>query len=151
VGVPSLDHVDAAVAGRFVQRATVLHSARSRTGASRNGRTQAAPRAQKAALLSMTTIRADTSSIADALLQVLTAATEDVMCRQPGFISANCASALIDSGSSITRIGDPTGDFEAMQSNREVAANMKRAAPIAERFDPVLSAVAYVDDNPDVA
>ena len=108
----------------------------------------------------MTTIRSDGSWITlintffvapervDDLLHVLTEATQAVMRRQPGFISANLHVSL-DRGRVVNyaqwRSKD---DFEAMQSNPEVAPHMKRAAEIAERFDPVLYAVAYVDDDP---
>jgi heme-degrading monooxygenase HmoA len=109
----------------------------------------------------MTTIRTDNSSItlintffvsperADDLVQVLTEATKAVMRRQPGFISANLRVSLDRQRVVNYAQWRSKSDFEAMQSNPEVAPRMKRAAEIAERFDPVLYAVKYVDDDPE--
>lgn len=111
----------------------------------------------------MTTIRADASSIAiintfivsperaDALARVLTEATEDVICGATRVHLGKLRLSFHGQRAVTYAQRRSTGDFEAMQSNQEATAHMKRAAPIDERFDPVLSAVAYVDDNPDVA
>ena len=108
----------------------------------------------------MTTIRADIPVFtlintffvapgrADELLQVLSEATTAVMSRQPGFISAN-----LHVSADRTRVVNyaqwrSKADNDAMQSNAEVLPHMKRAAEIAEGFEPVYYTVAYVDDIP---
>jgi hypothetical protein len=70
------------------------------------------------------------------------------MRRQPGFISANLHVSLDRKRIVNYAQWRSKSDFEAMQSKPEVAPHMTRAAELAERFDPVLYTVSYVDDNP---
>ena len=85
---------------------------------------------------------------ADELVNVLREATKTTMSRQPGFISANLHVSI-----DRTRVVNyaqwrSQADNDAMQSNAEIVPHMKRAAAIAERFEPVYCTVAYVEDAP---
>jgi quinol monooxygenase YgiN len=107
----------------------------------------------------MSTIREDDFSVAlintfyvkpdkaDELVAMLTKATDEVMRRQPGFISANLHISFDK-----TRVVNyaqwrSKEDFERMQSNPDAKPHMKQAADLAERFEPILYSVVRVDDR----
>ena len=79
-----------------------------------------------------------------ALIDLLDKATEDVMRKQPGFISANIHRSL--DGTKVTNYAQwrSKADFEAMQKNPEAGVHMKQAAALAESFEPVLYEVSSV-------
>lgn len=107
----------------------------------------------------MTTIHSGDSSIvlintffvapdrADELMQVLIESTDTAMRHQPGFISANFHISLDKKRIVNYAQWRSKEDFEVMQSNPAAKPHMKRAAEIAERFEPVLYTVAHVDDR----
>jgi heme-degrading monooxygenase HmoA len=80
------------------------------------------------------------------LVDVLVDATQAVMRKQPGFISANIHRSL--DGSRVTNYAQwrSREAFEAMLGDREAAERMGEAARIAERFEPHLYEVAFVDE-----
>jgi quinol monooxygenase YgiN len=84
---------------------------------------------------------------ADELMQVLIEATDTAMRHQPGFISANLHISLDKKRIVNYAQWRSKEDFEVMQSNPAAKPHMKRAAEIAERFEPVLYVVAHVDDR----
>jgi quinol monooxygenase YgiN len=80
------------------------------------------------------------------LVDVLVDATQTVMRKQPGFISANIHRSL--DGTTVTNYAQwrrPEA-FEAMLRDREAAEHMGEAAKIAERFEPHLYEVSFVDE-----
>ena len=80
------------------------------------------------------------------LVDVLVDATQAVMRKQPGFISANIHRSL--DGTRVTNYAQwrSREAFEAMLGDREAAEHMEEAARIAERFEPHLYEVAFVDE-----
>jgi quinol monooxygenase YgiN len=80
----------------------------------------------------------------DDLVALLDRATEQVMRRQPGFISASIHRSV--DGTRVTNYAQwrSRADFEAMLSHQEARAHMTEAAALALRFDPVLYTVASV-------
>lgn len=77
------------------------------------------------------------------LVDLLTEATDEVMCTLPGFISAN-----IHRSSDGTRVVNyaqwaSREDFEAIRRDPRAAGHMKRAAELAG-FDPVVCEVVHV-------
>ena len=82
------------------------------------------------------------------LIRLLDAATESVMKRQPGFISANIHRSL--DGKRVVNYAQwrSKADFEAMQKNPEAGRHMQAAGQMAEKFEPVLYEVASVHDRP---
>jgi quinol monooxygenase YgiN len=111
----------------------------------------------------MTTIQSGDSSIvlintffvaperADELMKLLVEATDTAMRHQPGFISANFHVSLDKKRIVNYAQWRSKEDFEAMQSNPTAKPHMKRAAEIAERFEPVLYVVAHVDNRSNLA
>lgn len=83
------------------------------------------------------------------LLDLLAEATESVMRGMPGFVSANLHKSL--DGTKVANYAQwrSREDFEAMLENPEAAVHMKEAAEIAEKFDPYLYEVSFVDEAPD--
>ncbi len=79
------------------------------------------------------------------LIDLLVEATEEVMNKQPGFISANIHKSL--DGTRVTNYAQwrSVADFEAMMANPEANVHMKAAAALAT-FEPYLYEVAYVDE-----
>jgi len=80
------------------------------------------------------------------LVDVLVDATQTVMRKQPGFISANIHRSL--DGTRVTNYvqwRSPEA-FEAMLRDREAAEHMGEAAKIAERFEPHVYEVSFVDE-----
>lgn len=80
------------------------------------------------------------------LVEVLVDATQAVMRKQPGFISANIHRSL--DGARVTNYAQwrSREAFEAMLGDREAAEHMGQAARIAERFEPHLYEVTFVDE-----
>jgi quinol monooxygenase YgiN len=80
------------------------------------------------------------------LVDVLVDATQTVMRKQPGFISANIHRSL--DGTRVTNYAQWRSKeaFEAMLRDREAAEHMGEAAKIAERFEPHLYEVSFVDE-----
>jgi heme-degrading monooxygenase HmoA len=80
------------------------------------------------------------------LVDVLVEATEAVMRNQQGFISANIHSSF--DGRRVTNYAQWRSPeaFEAMLGDREAAEHMGEAAKIAERFEPHLYEVSFVDE-----
>jgi quinol monooxygenase YgiN len=107
----------------------------------------------------MSTIQAGDSSIVpintffvapdrvDELMQLLIEATDNALRHQPGFISANFHVSLDKKRIVNFAQWRSKEDFEAMPSNPAAKPHMKRAAEIAERFEPVLYRVVHVDDR----
>ncbi len=85
---------------------------------------------------------------ADELLQLLIKATDEVMCHQPGFVSANLHVSFDRKRIVNYAQWRSKPDFEAMKSSPEAASHMQEAAKIAERFEPVLYTVEHVEDRP---
>ena len=80
------------------------------------------------------------------LLVVLAEATESLMRGLPGFVSANLHRSL--DGTKVANYAQwrSREDFEAMLENREAAVHMKEAAEIAEKFEPHLYEVSFIDE-----
>jgi heme-degrading monooxygenase HmoA len=80
------------------------------------------------------------------LVDMLVDATQSVMRKQPGFISANIHRSL--DGTRVTNYAQwrSREAFEAMLGEREAAEHMGEAARIAERFEPHLYEVTFVDE-----
>jgi quinol monooxygenase YgiN len=80
------------------------------------------------------------------LVDVLADATQTVMRKQQGFISANIHRSL--DGTRVTNYAQwqSREAFEAMLGDREAAEHMGEAARIAERFEPHLYEVSFVDE-----
>lgn len=73
-----------------------------------------------------------------ALIDLLDKATNEIMRKQPGFISANIHRSL--DGTKVANYAQwrSKADFEEMQNNPEASVHMKEAAALADRFEPVL-------------
>jgi quinol monooxygenase YgiN len=80
------------------------------------------------------------------LVDVLVDATRAVMRKQPGFVSANIHRSL--DGRRVTNYAQwrSREAFEAMLQNQEAAEHMGEAARIAQRFEPDLYEVSFVDE-----
>ena len=80
------------------------------------------------------------------LVDVLVDATQSVMRKQPGFISANIHRSL--DGTRVTNYAQwrSREAFEAMLGDREAAEHMGEAARLAEHFEPHLYEVTFVDE-----
>ena len=80
------------------------------------------------------------------LLDVLVEATEGVMNKLPGFVSANLHKSL--DGTRVTNYAQwrSREDFEAMLEHPDAGAHMREAARFAIRFEPHLYEVAFVDE-----
>ena len=81
------------------------------------------------------------------MVDLLVEATETVINRLPGFVSANIHKSL--DGTRVANYAQwrSREDFEAMLANPEAAAHMRAAAQIA-RFDAHLYEVAFIDHAP---
>ena len=82
------------------------------------------------------------------LLDVLVEATESVMYKLPGFISANLHKSL--DGTRIVNYAQwrSREAFEAMLENPEARAHMEEAGKIAQKFEPHLYEVSFIDEAP---
>jgi heme-degrading monooxygenase HmoA len=76
------------------------------------------------------------------LVDLLVEATEEVMSKQPGYVAANIHRSL--DGTKVANYAQwrSRDDFQAMTTNPEAAAHMRRAADLAE-FEPGLYEVVY--------
>lgn len=80
------------------------------------------------------------------LLDLLVEATEAVMNGLPGFVSANMHKSL--DGTRVVNYAQWRSKeaFEAMLENPEAMVHMKGAARIAEKFEPHLYEVSFIDE-----
>jgi len=80
------------------------------------------------------------------LLDLLVGATEMVMNGFPGFVSANLHKTL--DGTRIVNYAQwrSREAFEAMLENPEAVVHMKEAAKIAEKFEPHLYEVTFINE-----
>ena len=80
------------------------------------------------------------------LVNSLIEATEAVMKYQPGFVSANIHKSL--DGTRVTNYAQwrSREAFEAMLGNPEANVHMQQAARVAEKFEPHLYQVSFVDE-----
>ena len=80
------------------------------------------------------------------LVDVLVDATKAVMRKQPGFVSANIHKSF--DGRRVTNYAQwcSREAFEAMLQNQEAAEHMGEAAKIAQKFEPHLYEVSFVDE-----
>jgi quinol monooxygenase YgiN len=81
------------------------------------------------------------------LLDLLVEATESVMNKLPGFASANLHKSL--DGKRVVNYAQWRSKeaFEAMLENPEAAEHMREAGNIAERFEPRLYEVTFIDEG----
>jgi antibiotic biosynthesis monooxygenase (ABM) superfamily enzyme len=81
------------------------------------------------------------------LVDLLVDATEAVMRRQPGFISANIHRSF--DGQRVANYAQRRSreDFEAMLRNPEAQAHMRRAADVADSFEPHLYEVVFAEST----
>jgi quinol monooxygenase YgiN len=80
------------------------------------------------------------------LVDLLVEATEAVMKYQPGYVSANIHKSL--DGTRVTNYAQwrSREAFEAMLENPEAKVHMQEAARTAEKFEPHLYEVSFVDE-----
>ncbi|CAN5625653.1 antibiotic biosynthesis monooxygenase [soil metagenome] len=83
------------------------------------------------------------------LLDLLVEATESVMNRKPGFVSANLHKSL--DGARVVNYAQWRSKeaFEAMLEDPAAIGHMREAAELAESFEPRLYEVAFVDEAPE--
>jgi heme-degrading monooxygenase HmoA len=81
------------------------------------------------------------------LVELLAGATETIMNKMPGYISANIHKSF--DGTKVVNYAqwESREDFEAMLTNPEVRPHMGRVAEIAERFEPHLYEVSFIDES----
>lgn len=79
-----------------------------------------------------------------ALVDLLIDATERTMQHQSGFISANIHKSY--DGKRVINYAQwrSQEDFEAMLKNQDAIPHMKRAAELAESYDPIICEIASV-------
>ena len=84
------------------------------------------------------------------LLDLLVEATGSVMSKLPGFVSANLHKSL--DGTRVVNYAQwrTREAFEAMLDNPEAVAHMKKAEKIAEKIEPGLYEVSFIDEAPRV-
>jgi antibiotic biosynthesis monooxygenase (ABM) superfamily enzyme len=82
------------------------------------------------------------------LIDVLIGATEQVMSKLPGYVSANIHRSL--DGTKVTNYAQwrRREDFEAIFDNVEAAKHMRHAAELAASFEPSLYQVVFCDHTP---
>ena len=82
------------------------------------------------------------------LLDLLVEATETVMNKQPGFVSANLHKSL--DGTKVVNYAQwrSREAFEAMLENPDAGAHMEEAGRVAQKFEPHLYEVSFVDEAP---
>jgi heme-degrading monooxygenase HmoA len=80
------------------------------------------------------------------LLDLLVEATESVMNGLPGFVSANLHRSI--DGTKVTNYAQwrSREDFEAMLQDPKAIVHMREAGRIAEKFEPHLYEVSFVDE-----
>ncbi|GHO50076.1 antibiotic biosynthesis monooxygenase family protein [Ktedonospora formicarum] len=79
-----------------------------------------------------------------ALLDNLIKVTQEIMYKQPGFISANLHKSL--DGTKVTNYAQwrSRADFEAMLQNPEVRQHIRQASQIAISAEPTLYEVSFI-------
>ena len=94
-------------------------------------------------LINVFTVRPDQQQ---RLVDLLVEATEAVMKYQPGYVSANIHKSL--DGTRVTNYAQwkSRETFEAMLTDSEANVHMQEAARIAEKFEPHLYEVSFVDE-----
>ena len=82
------------------------------------------------------------------LLDLLVEATEVVISKQPGFVSANLHKSL--DGTKVVNYAQwrTREAFEAMLQNPDAGTHMEEAGRIAQKFEPHLYEVTFVDEAP---
>jgi quinol monooxygenase YgiN len=80
------------------------------------------------------------------LVDLLVEATESVMKYQPGYVSANIHKSL--DGTRVTNYAQwrSRDAFEAMLRDPEANLHMQEAARVAEKFEPHLYEVSFIDE-----
>jgi heme-degrading monooxygenase HmoA len=81
------------------------------------------------------------------LVDVLVDATQAVMRNQPGFVSADFHKSLDGTRVANYAQWQSREAFEAMLGDREASEHLGEAARIAERFEPHLYDVSFVDES----
>ncbi|MDT5012113.1 MAG: hypothetical protein QOH57_3730 [Mycobacterium sp.] len=99
------------------------------------------PHAPHATLVNVFTVAPEK---ADALVELLVRATDEVMRYVPGFVSANIH--VSTDGTRVVNYGQwaDAEAFAAMTKNPQAREHMDRAADLAESFDPHLYTVVSV-------
>lgn len=94
-----------------------------------------------ATLINVFTVQSDRQR---ELVELLTAATEEVMRHLPGFVTANIHASA--DGTRVVNYAqwESAADFEAMLANPEAQVHMRQAAATADRYDPNLYTVESV-------
>ena len=95
-------------------------------------------------LINVFTVRPEQQQL---LVDLLVEATEAVMKYQPGYVSANIHKSL--DGTRVTNYAQwrSREAFEAMLKDSEANVHMQGAARIAEKFEPHLYKVSFVDED----
>jgi quinol monooxygenase YgiN len=80
------------------------------------------------------------------LVEVLVNATQTVMRNRPGYVSANIHKSL--DGTRVTNYAQwrSREAFEAMFANPQAVEHMQEAEQIAEKFEPHLYELSFVDE-----
>ena len=94
-------------------------------------------------LINVFTVRPDQQQ---RLVDLLVEVTEAVMKYQPGYVSANIHKSL--DGTRVTNYAQwkSREAFEAMLTDSEANVHMQEAARVAEKFEPHLYEVSFVDE-----
>lgn len=81
------------------------------------------------------------------LFDLLKNATEEVMCKLPGYISANLH--ISDDKKTITNYAQwaTLQDFQNMMKNEQAGKHMKMAAELTEEFKPVTYSIIWSNSN----
>jgi heme-degrading monooxygenase HmoA len=82
------------------------------------------------------------------LLDLLVEATQSVMNKLPGFVSANLRKSF--DGTRVVNYAQwrSVEAFEAMLTDSEVIVHMKEVEEIAEKIEPRLYEVSFIDETP---
>ncbi|MGH9287606.1 MAG: antibiotic biosynthesis monooxygenase family protein [Acidimicrobiales bacterium] len=83
----------------------------------------------------------------DELVELLVRATEDVMSKQPGYLSARIHRSLDGGKVAVYARWRSTDDIRALAENTDAAAHMRRARSLAS-FEPVLYEVVRTHEAP---
>lgn len=86
-----------------------------------------------------------------ALFDLLQKATEEIMCKMPGYISANLH--LSDDTKVITNYAQwrSLDDFQNMMKNEEAQKHMEEASSLAEKFEPHIYHIIWQHSNESVS
>src|SRR4051812_13966487 len=107
--------------------------------------TEISPHEDVVTLINIFTV---TSENQQRLLDLLVEATESVMSKLPGFVSANLHKSL--DGTQVVNYAQWRSHetFQAMLQNPEAIGHMKEAEKIAEKIEPRLYEVSFVHEAP---